>query len=385
MNEQRMQFAIGIVTLIAGFALAAIIIWFGEFQFVLQPRKIYYATFTSAPGAEAKVPVRRAGIRIGEVLDVEYSEEHSLVVLTFVVEGDNQLREGDEPTLRATFLGDSFLDIETNFEMRGKKDRPLIPAGSLIEGRSPPDTNQALQRATNLVPTADRTLTDFQDTARQWTQVGNSANRLLDDNRERVDAIVVQTQESLERLAQTLDRVNNVLSAEAQENLHLTLKNLRESSEDLKPMIEASRKTIDQISNTTQKLDEIAINLQQATKPLAERSESTVRNLDESAASLNLLLADLRVLSNRLNTQDGSLQRLISDASLYQKLDDAAFLLVRNLGELEKVLADARVFADKIARHPGEIGVQGVLTKDSGLKEVEPGTLRRRGKMPLGN
>lgn len=375
MNEQRMQFSIGVVTLIAGFSLAAIIIWFGEFQFVLEPRKIYYVTYKNAPGVEPRVPVRRAGIRIGEVRDVAYDEKESLVIVTLAIDGRYELRKGDEPTIVRGLLGDTSIDVNTSFAMQGRPDRPLIPPGSTIEGRSPIDPNETIEQATTLVPNTNDALVEVQKVSRAWTEVGDRTNRFLKENEKKMNAILDETRDSTERLASTLESINNILDPEGQENLKVTIKNIRTASEELKPLIESSRKTIDQINSTTSELDEVAKNLKTATKPMAERSESTLANLDESAKSLNAVLADLKEILHRFRTQDGTIQRLMTDPSLYQNLDSASILFVQNLGELEKVMKDLRVFADKIARHPGELGVQGVITKDSGLKNVEPGSL----------
>src|SRR5262245_20195101 len=125
MNEKRMQFAIGLVTLIAGFSLGAIILWFGEFQMILEPQTRYYVLFKTAPGAEVKMPVRRAGIRVGEVTNVENSDADSQVVVTIELEGKNSLREGDEPRLLRELLGDAFVAIDTRPDMQGVPDRPL--------------------------------------------------------------------------------------------------------------------------------------------------------------------------------------------------------------------------------------------------------------------
>ena len=63
-NRQGMQFAIGMVALLGLLGLATMIVWFGELQGVFRFRRTYYVTFTHAMGAEAKAPVRRAGMRI---------------------------------------------------------------------------------------------------------------------------------------------------------------------------------------------------------------------------------------------------------------------------------------------------------------------------------
>lgn len=371
-----MQFAVGIVTLVAAFALAAIILWFGEFQFALAPRKVYYVTFTNAMGAEPTMPVRRAGIRIGEVRSVEFDADTSLVVLTLWLDGDNELRDGDEPSLKpGSLLGDYFVDIEVDKQMRGKPDRAIIPPGSTLEGKPTFGLDTALSDASDLVPNANETMLGIQRATREWSDVGGMTKRLLNTNEERINQILEETRSSTERLAKTLESINNILDEKTQENLKVTVQNIRDASTELQPVIEATRKSIEQITQTTGRLDEVATNLATATKPLAERGESTMKNLDESVGSLNVILADLREMVRKFRSGDGTIQKLVNDPSIYQNLDDASFLLVKNLAELEKVMANLKVFSDKIARHPGELGVQGVLTRDKGLKDVPPGML----------
>ena len=376
MNERRMQFAIGLVTLIAFFALGAVIIWFGDIQVVLQPRKVYYLTFEYAPGAEPKIPVRRAGIRIGEVQKVEYDEPSSQVILTIIIEGDNQLRQGDEPAIVTEWpLGDSYVSIQTHPDVVGKTDRAVIPPESVLEGRSPMRMADAFKGAEDLIPSANQTLSRVQEFSTRWASVGDRVDHLLTTNEARLNTIIEQTQLSTERLAVTLESINRVLDPESQENLRVTIKNLRSASDELTPVLESSRHTIEQISGTTAKLDEVAVNLQDATKPFAERSADTFRNLEESTESLNLLLTDLQKITGQIRSQDGTIQRLLRDPALFENLDDASLLLVGNLDKLDKILVDLQVFADKVARHPGELGIQGVLTRDSGLKTVQPGTV----------
>ncbi|QDU62271.1 paraquat-inducible protein B [Planctomycetes bacterium Pan216] len=366
-----MQFAIGLVTLIAGFALAAIIIWFGEFQYVLQSHKTYYATFRSAPGLQPKVPVRRAGIRIGEVQKVEYSSEYSLVVATITLDGDNILREGDEPTIDRSLLGDTYVDIDTRPDMQGVKDRPIVPAGSTLEGVSPPNLTKTIDEASDMVPNANKTLTQIETTAKAWAQVGDRTNSLIARNQEQIDQIVRDAQITLEKMNRTLDSIDEVLNPETRENLRITIRNVRDASKDLRPTIESANRTLDNI-------DQLAQDLKTVVEPFKTRSESIANNVDVSLANLNPTLIDVRAVVNEIRNGNGSLQRLYRSDELYMNLDAASVLLVQNLAKLRCILDDAQVFADKIARHPGELGVQGVFTRDKGLKEVPPGAVPRK-------
>src|SRR4029077_3018291 len=109
-------------------------------------------------------------------------------------------------------------------------------------------------------------------------------------------------------------------------------------------------------------------------KPMAERSQGIMRNLDESAEKLNGVLGDVRDLFRGFARGDGTLQRLLSDPSLYNHLNEAACLITRSLPRLDRILGDLEVFADKLARHPEAIGLGGVVRPGSGLKEAPPGS-----------
>ena len=80
-------------------------------------------------------------------------------------------------------------------------------------------------------------------------------------------------------------------------------------------------------------------------------------------------MSDLSGFTRGFGRGDGTLQRLLSDPSLYNHLDEAACLVTRSLPRLDRVLGDLEVFADKLARHPEAIGLGGVVRPSTGLKD----------------
>ena len=83
---------------------------------------------------------------------------------------------------------------------------------------------------------------------------------------------------------------------------------------------------------------------------------------------LNRLLAEYSGLSRVLD-QDGTVQRMLKDPSLYNNLNDAACLLLRGVPRIERILKDMETFSDKLARHPELLGVRGAVRPSEGLKE----------------
>ena len=139
-----------------------------------------------------------------------------------------------------------------------------------------------------------RTNDEIQITARNWGKLGERLDVLLQTNQDKII-------KSLDNLNDTLVRVSNTFSDDNQRNLAATLKNVRAGSENLEAMtknademVKESRQTIQRVNESITQTNEVLGNLQQATKPMAERSASVMKNLDESTEKFNRTLTDVR-------------------------------------------------------------------------------------------
>jgi phospholipid/cholesterol/gamma-HCH transport system substrate-binding protein len=75
----------------------------------------------------------------------------------------------------------------------------------------------------------------------------------------------------------------------------------------------------------------------------------------------------LRQIISRIDQGEGSLGALLSDRQLYDRLNRAARNIEQVSRELRPIVDDARVFTDKIARHPGVI-VRDAIKPGVGIK-----------------
>jgi phospholipid/cholesterol/gamma-HCH transport system substrate-binding protein len=282
------------------------------------------------------------------------------------------------PTMERTLeeyrrLGQSTRELipelrRTNDEIRelAKASRETIPSLQ----RASDEVGSLAKSTRELLPDLRRTNDEIQVTARNWGKLGERIDVLLQTNQDKL----IKT---LDNLNDTVVRIGNVFSDENQRNLNATLKNVRASSETLTTMtkdaddlVKDSRETVHRVNGAVARADDVLANLQQATKPLAERSGSVIKNLDESTNKLNLLLDDFRGLFRGFGQGDGTLQRFLNDPSLYNNLNEAACLVVKIMPRADRILHDVEVFADKIARHPESLGVGGAIRPSSGLKEA---------------
>jgi phospholipid/cholesterol/gamma-HCH transport system substrate-binding protein len=135
-------------------------------------------------------------------------------------------------------------------------------------------------------------------------------------------------------------------------------------------MTEDAAETIQAIRQAVGKAELALANVSELTGPLAKRSNSIAVRLDNSIGSLETLLKELALFSKSINGESGSLALLAKDPQLYRNLTEAAQSLQLIMRNLEPAMKDLRIFADKIARHPEKLGVDGMVHPDSGIKEA---------------
>src|ERR1700722_11823323 len=99
MNEQAIRFRFGIFILASLILLAVLTILFGGFPNYFKRTVPYTIVFANAPGVAPGTPVRRSGVRIGEVHSVELDNQTGEVVVGITIEDKYFLRKGDRPTL----------------------------------------------------------------------------------------------------------------------------------------------------------------------------------------------------------------------------------------------------------------------------------------------
>lgn len=408
MNEQTFRFRLGIFVLAALLLLAVLIVLFGSLPDWFKSYQRYTILFDDAAGLAPGAPVRQAGVRIGEVEQVGLDEESGKARVRVKVERRFLLRQADQPVLvRGLIGGDTTVDFVRRAPRGAPPDlRPLEPE-SILQGMTPaepgdlgreaaqllPTVRQALEnmdkvlsRLDKVVPLLEQTLREFRDTAatgreaipvlrsaaaevrelaklarstlpeigktgeelrtaaRSWGKVGDRVEELLRRNQERLNRVLDNLDTTLQRTAATFSEENQRL--------------LRDG--------------LQRANDTLSRANLLLGDLQQASKPLAERAPSLLRNLDEASLRLNQTLSEVQQLLRGSAPGGGTVQRFLTDPSLYNRLEEAACRLNRLLPRLDHILQDVEIFADKIARHPESLGLGGVLRPGTGLKETPP-------------
>ncbi|HEY1860124.1 MAG TPA: MlaD family protein [Gemmataceae bacterium] len=402
-----MRIRLGVFVLAALVLLGVLILLFGSYPSLFKRHTEYTILLSEAPGIGPGAPVRRSGVRIGEVKDISLDDETGQVRVQINVEKPHTVRRNEQATVVTSLLGgDSTIDFLPKKTEPGQPppDRSAVEPGETLEGVRQanvssllsqaqdvvPDTQQllkdirdSLKRIDKLEPVAEDTLKEYQKlaketrdqipeltktndeirtTARSWGKLGERIDLLVQTNQDKVVKTVDNTND-------VLNRLSAVMSDDNQRYLTATLKNVKTTSDSLPSMTKNADEAIKGLNNTLKEVNDLLLSLQDLTKPFAARGGSIAKNLDETTDKLNKVVTDAAELFKAVNQGDGTVRRFLSDPSLYNHLDEAACQITRILPRVDRILKDAEVFADKIARHPDLIGVGGAIRPSSGLKE----------------
>src|SRR6266851_5903422 len=98
-NEQNLTFRIGIFALASIVLLAILITLFGGSSTLFKMQDSYTIVFDYAPGVAEGTPVRRSGVRIGQVQKVELDDKTGKVRVTIRIDRPHVFYEDDQPVL----------------------------------------------------------------------------------------------------------------------------------------------------------------------------------------------------------------------------------------------------------------------------------------------
>jgi phospholipid/cholesterol/gamma-HCH transport system substrate-binding protein len=474
MNERTMRFRIGAFVLASLLLLGALITLFGSVPTLFKRQHAYTVTFQDAPNISPGTPIRRSGVRIGQVSSLELDDETGEVRVHLLIDLHHTLRRNDQPTLVVGLIGhDASIDLVPR-QAGDQADLTAVAPGTTVAGVRQASVSTLLNRASEVVPTTQDTFNQIrlslqrferlaplmEETLREYRDLAHTGREMMpelrrtndqvcglaqavresvpgicatsDEVRElakavretvpqlcktneeirelaqslretvpqfrrtndeilatahnfgefanHLDALVVGNQgrlnKAVDNLNETLTRISTVFNEENQRNLAALLKNVKAGSENLESvtkdadaMLLEGREAMKKIGEAVVRADEALGNLQQATKPLADRSTTIMKNLDEGSEKFNQLLSELRNLLHAVADGDGTLKKLATDPSLYNHVDEVAVMVARLLPRLDRILHDVELFADKIARHPESLGLGGVVNPGSGVKK----------------
>ena len=355
MNDRMMQFRVGVVVLATAIIAGILIVLFGDLPSLVQATYPLKMSFADARGVSNGTPVRKNGILVGRVADVELDEKGGVSVVADI-DSYVPIYKDEQPRIASTLLGDAEIQLVPG---RVVPPRQRIAPEEVLVGAVSRDPFEAFA---TLEPKLGSALESLTQASESVTKLSANLDRLLLGEDDTFSKMVAKTEKALDAFSLAMDNINDVMGdANARANLKQTLNGLPEVMNDL-------RTTVQGIGTTVDTADRNLRNLEGLTRPLGERGEGMVAQVDKTIGRLDEVLQQATLFTRALNESEGTLGKLVRDPKVYDDLAQAAANVNNLTKELRPIVDDVRVFTDKIARHPEQLGVRGALDRRPGLK-----------------
>jgi phospholipid/cholesterol/gamma-HCH transport system substrate-binding protein len=379
------------------FIAGILILLFGDTRSYLGGSYTIYIHFTDAPGVTEGTPLRKSGILIGRVHKVEFAKQGGVIVEAHI-DGNVKLFHNEVPQVSGSLLGG---DVVIQFVRRTTSPtiepvpRPTGPPNQSAKesasttltaqitpppgGKSPAGTPEGLEVQPGefiegtVAPNAFQVISNLQDelssavgalstAGAEVGKVATNINKILESNDDQINRIVNKTEQTLDGFQRALTNIDDVLGDdEVRDNVKSMLR-------DMPELLSDTRGTVNTIRTTVESVDRNLRNLEGLTGPLGEKGEGMVTRIDQTIARLDDLLGEFSDFGRKLNQGEGSLGMLMRSPDLYQHLNAAALNIEKITCEMKPIIADVRVFTDKIARHPESLGIRGAIQRSPGTK-----------------
>ena len=355
MNDRVMQFRVGVVVLATAIITGILIVLFGDLPSLVQSTYPLRMSFADARGVADGTPVRKNGILVGRVSGVTLDERGGVSVIASI-DSYVPIYRDEQPRIATTLLGDAEIQLVPGRivppRQRVGKDEVLVGAAA----RDP------FEMFTSLEPKLGGALESLAQASESVTRLSTNLDRLLLGEDDNFAKMVRKTEQALDSFSLAMANINDVMGDPA------ARANLRETLNSLPSVIADLRTTVQGIGATVDTADRNLRNLEGLTKPLGERGEGMVAQIDRTIGRLDEVLQQAAFFAKALNESEGTLGKLVRDPKVYDDLAQAAANVSRLTRELRPIVDDVRVFTDKIARHPEQLGVRGALDRRPGVK-----------------
>ncbi len=411
MEENNYRFSVGVLVLASAIIGALLLVFFGAIPNFLVDRYRITINFPRAPGVAKDTPVRKSGVQIGRVVSIKLLDGDAGVNLHLELDRNVTLLQGD----RCQIAIESFITQDAVVEFiplsREPSDVELLRrfdgvARGVSNGVLDPEEKQL---ANTVMANGDfirggtvkgdpfDVLVNVQgDLATMLTSV-EKASRKIESLAGTVEDAVNggrgQVRDVIDRVKGTVDNVNSTLSSINRIAVQIDNSRIPEALAEgvgrLPAVFDEARSTLEKTQRILASFEEFSQSIEgvgsefvgigdraqevlsnantalrhigDITEPIADRADTLVADAASTLQNLDGLLIQLRHFSNRLTNSDGTISRLLDDDQMYFEFVQTIRNVRQLTQRLQPIADDVRIFTDKIARDPGQLGVRGAL------------------------
>ncbi len=398
MAERGLRLKLGLFVAATLVALAGLVLFFGRAPDWFSNDLRYGVLFTEAPGVGPGTPIRKSGVRIGEVVAIDLDPESGQVRVRIRVDPKFALRTSEDAIITRGFLsGDTAIDFIPRTTESGQQVArgELWPPGADIPGIPPITPRTLLTPASGILANAqsslDRVALAFQR-LEKFQAIQPKLERALDEATETFIAFRTLIPEG----KKTLERIQNFLGADVPEPPNgvvpaglviaqpLEPSNLRSVIRDIQDVARAVRPAVDDLRAVIRRLEPEVVGTVKSAKQTfdsvnellspANRKEVTelIRNANAVAVSivrianaLTDILAGAEKTLKNIDTVIDSAGLVVTDVRgvtkpLAAKSEVIVTGVIESADQLNKTLTEVRSLLATFSKGNGT--VQKLLT-----------------------
>jgi phospholipid/cholesterol/gamma-HCH transport system substrate-binding protein len=375
MTDRAKRWAIGLFVLAAFVSLGALVVMFGSLPTMFKRSNTYTIRFADAPGVAQGTPVRRSGVRIGEVRDVILDDERGIVRVQVAIDPRFSLRRNEQANLTVGLLGgDAVIDFVPQPTEEGQPvDRSPLEPGAEIVGVRPAGVNTLLNRASEVAPTAQETLNDIRRSLQRLDRLSPVADETMREYRDLAKEIrrnipeLERTNKEYQDLAKNANRIFP--------ELEKTNKEYQDLAKDVRKALPDAQRNLDDVGAAARNWGKLGERLnvwaQTNLDPLSKSIEnlntvltrlSSVLN-EENQRNLATILKNTRAGSERFDSITRNLDGILQDSrTLPKRVNDTLNSTEGAMNDLRKAVGPFSTRSETISRN-----LEETLTKHNRL------------------
>ncbi len=283
---------VGVTVIVAFGLLAAMILIFAGLPGILQGGYEIKMTFPATADAHEGDPVHLAGIVVGSITHIGFTDGDARKGVTFTARIDSDKKipgNANAYIFSKGIAGGAYVELKPDGKERidpSGQPIPFLPAGTIIEG----------SLKTSMLPD------ELQDGLKAISKLAEKLNQLLDPTQPAGQGPTTQgartrpaapqgLKGTIAKLNRTLDALNEVLSKENRANLAASLNNVNDLTRNLLTTAEKLSSALDSVNRTVTKIES-----GEGSAAKLINDPELYNNLLEASQQLSLSLKEFRQL-----------------------------------------------------------------------------------------
>lgn len=423
MAERRLKLRLGLFVAGTLLALSALVVLFGAAPEMFSNKAKYAILFPEAPGIGPGTPIRKSGVRIGEVTAVDLDPDTGQVRVVIAVNRKFLPRTSEEAHISKGILsGDTSVDFLPKLQSDGQ---PVprgddYPPGTAFPGVPPVTPRSLLSQASGAIPDAKQSIDKVVATFERIEKAVPRAEKALDE----ISMLAKDARTFIPELKKTTDSIQKFIGGPPPElppgavgfqpdpppnslqalirDAQATLAEIRGTVKRVDPeltaAVKAARSALDganevlspenrkEVAALLKNLNALGLNVARLSggfNKILDEIESTVKNFDRRTALTADVLADVRKFTKPLGERSDVIVRNVGESAeqlgkAVAEIRVAVQQFSRQDGSLQKLLSDPQLYQDLDAAAVSLARVMGRAEKIAKDLEVFADKVARR-------